>query len=103
MPGAMTIKEVIECMEVGADVVKVFPADLFGPAIIKDIKGPLPQARLMPTGGVNLDNVQDWIKDGSSAVGIGTNLTKYAKSGDYDLLMSTAKEYITKIKAARGN
>ena len=56
MPGAMTIKEVVEAMEAGADVVKIFPGELFGPKIIKAIKGPLPQAVLMPTGGVTVDN-----------------------------------------------
>lgn len=71
MPGAMTVKEVVECMEAGADIVKVFPGELFGPAIIKAIRGPLPQAQLMPTGGVSLDNVSEWIKAGAVAVGAG--------------------------------
>jgi len=102
VPGAMTVKEVVECLEVGVDLVKVFPAELFGPAIIKAIKGPLPQARLVATGGVNIDNVGDWIKAGSSAVGIGTNLTKYAKEGNYEALVNVGKEYVNKIRIARG-
>ena len=57
MPGAMTIKEVVSAMEAGADIVKVFPGEAFGPKILKAIKGPVPQAKLMPTGGVDVNNV----------------------------------------------
>lgn len=102
MPGAMTIKEVVECMEAGADIVKVFPGELFGPKIINSIKGPIPQAELMPTGGVSLDNVDQWIKAGAVAVGVGSSLTSGAKTGDYDSITSTAKEFIKKIKEERG-
>ena len=102
MPGAMTVKEVVECMESGADIVKVFPGELFGPAIIKAIKGPLPQAVLMPTGGVGLDNVGEWIKAGATAVGVGGNLTGGAKKGDYASISSIAKQFVEKIKQARG-
>jgi 2-dehydro-3-deoxyphosphogluconate aldolase / (4S)-4-hydroxy-2-oxoglutarate aldolase len=101
MPGAMTIKEVIECMEAGADIVKIFPAELFGPTIIKAIKGPLPQAKLMPTGGISVENVDQWIKAGSCAVGVGGNLTKLAANGDYEALVNMGKEFIKRIKAAR--
>ncbi|MBR2972582.1 MAG: bifunctional 2-keto-4-hydroxyglutarate aldolase/2-keto-3-deoxy-6-phosphogluconate aldolase, partial [Clostridia bacterium] len=83
MPGAMTIKEVVEAMEAGADIVKIFPGDLFGPKIIKDIKGPIPYAKMMPTGGVDIDNVHEWINAGAVAVGTGSSLTKGAKTGDY--------------------
>lgn len=58
MPGAMTIQEVVLAMEAGADIVKVFPGEAFGPSFIKAIKGPLPQAPLMPTGGVSLDRIR---------------------------------------------
>ncbi|MBR4295271.1 MAG: bifunctional 4-hydroxy-2-oxoglutarate aldolase/2-dehydro-3-deoxy-phosphogluconate aldolase [Clostridia bacterium] len=101
MPGCMTITEVITAMEAGADIIKIFPADLFGPAIIKDIKGPLPQAKLMPTGGVDVSNVDKWIKAGAVAVGAGSSLTAGAKTGDYDKITATAKEFIAKIKEAR--
>ncbi len=102
MPGVMTIKEVVEAMEAGADILKIFPGGVFGPKFIKDIKGPLPQAQLMPTGGVSIDNVQEWIKAGAVAVGAGSALTKGAKTGDYDLVTKVAKEFIEKIKIARG-
>ncbi len=101
MPGAMSVTEVVKAMKYGADIVKVFPATLFGPKIIKAIKGPLPQAPLMPTGGVSLDNVKDWIKAGSLAVGVGSSLSKGAKNGDYEQVTETAKEFIQLIKKAR--
>jgi len=102
MPGAMTIKEVVEAMEAGADIIKIFPGGLYGPKIISNIKGPLPQAQMMPTGGVDVNNVGEWIKAGAVAVGAGSALTKGAKTGDYDLITKTAKEFIEKIKIARG-
>jgi len=102
MPGAMSIKEVVEGMEAGADIIKVFPGELFGPKIIKSILGPIPYAKLMPTGGVSVDNVDEWIKAGAVAVGAGSALTKGAKTGDYEAITRTAQEFISKIKAARG-
>lgn len=102
MPGAMTIKEVVECMEAGADIVKVFPGNLFGPKIIKAIKGPLPQAKLMPTGGVNAENCGEWIKAGCVAVGAGGDLTAGAKTGDYDKITEVGKKMVAAVKEARG-
>ncbi len=101
MPGAMTVKEVVEAMEAGADIVKIFPGEVFGPRFIKAIKGPLPQAVLMPTGGVNLDNVSEWIKAGCVAVGVGGNLTAGAKSGDYASITYIGKQFVEKVKAAK--
>ncbi|HHY83675.1 MAG TPA: bifunctional 2-keto-4-hydroxyglutarate aldolase/2-keto-3-deoxy-6-phosphogluconate aldolase [Clostridiales bacterium] len=101
MPGAMTIKEVVEAMEAGADIVKIFPGELFGPKIIKAIKGPIPYAKMMPTGGVDLNNVQEWIKAGAVAVGAGSSLTKGASTGDYESITRTAVQFIEKIKEAR--
>jgi len=101
MPGAMTIKEVVEAMESGADIVKVFPGEAFGPKILKAIKGPVPQAKMMPTGGVDVNNVADWIKAGAVAVGAGSSLTGGAKTGDYKAITALAKEFIEKVKEAR--
>jgi len=101
MPGAMTVREVVECMEAGADIIKIFPGELFGPRIIKAIKGPLPQAELMPTGGVTLDNAGDWIKAGAVALGVGSNLTAGAKTGDYEKITETARQFMSKIREAR--
>ena len=97
MPGCMTLTEMITAMEAGADVIKVFPGSAFGPDFIKAIKGPLPQAVLMPTGGVNLDNVDKWIKNGCIAVGVGGNLTK----GSSEDMANAAKEFVNKVKEAR--
>ncbi|VBB08963.1 kdpg/khg aldolase [Lucifera butyrica] len=102
MPGCMTIREIVEAMEAGADVIKVFPGETVGPSFIKAVKGPLPQAPLMPTGGVNLDNVGEWIKAGCVAVGAGGNLTGGAKKGDYQSITEIAKQFIAKIRQARG-
>jgi 2-dehydro-3-deoxyphosphogluconate aldolase/(4S)-4-hydroxy-2-oxoglutarate aldolase len=101
MPGAMSIAEVIAGMEAGADIIKVFPGELFGPKILKSIHGPLPQAELMPTGGVSVDNVAEWIKAGAVAVGAGGSLTAGAKTGDYASITATAREFVEKIRAAR--
>ena len=102
MPGCATIKEIVEGMEAGADIIKVFPGEAFGPGFVKAVKGPLPQAPLMPTGGVGLDNVAEWIKAGCVAVGVGGNLTGGAKKGDYQSITDIAKEFLAKIRAARG-
>lgn len=101
MPGIMTVREGVMAMEAGADILKVFPGDLYGPKIIKDIRGPIPYAKMMPTGGVSADNVGEWIKAGAVAVGAGSSLTAGAKTGDYALITETAKKFVANIKAAR--
>ncbi|HHV02282.1 MAG: bifunctional 2-keto-4-hydroxyglutarate aldolase/2-keto-3-deoxy-6-phosphogluconate aldolase [Defluviitoga tunisiensis] len=103
MMGAMSIKEVIEVMESGADFVKLFPGSAFGPSIVKAILGPLPQAPIIPTGGVNLENVGDWIKAGCLAVGVGGELTKGAQKGNYEEVQVTAKKFVEVIREAKDN
>ncbi|AWB45494.1 bifunctional 2-keto-4-hydroxyglutarate aldolase/2-keto-3-deoxy-6-phosphogluconate aldolase [Paenibacillus sp. CAA11] len=101
MPGAMTIREIQTALELGADVVKLFPGNVFEPSIIKAIKGPLPQANIMPTGGVSLENLADWIRAGAVAVGIGSDLTSEAlKRQDYSLVAHKANEYVEAYKSA---
>ena len=102
MPGAMTIKEVVEAMEAGADIIKIFPGEAFGPKIIKAVNGPIPYAKLMPTGGVDVNNVGEWIKAGAVAVGAGGALTAGAKTGDYASITWLGKQFIENIKEARG-
>src|SRR5699024_4573628 len=97
MPGCMTIAEIITAMEAGADIIKIFPGSAFGPSIVSAIKGPVPQANLMPTGGVSLENVDQWIKNGCIAVGVGGALTK----GSKEEITRTAEKFIEKIKEAR--
>lgn len=101
MPGCVTIKEMVNAMELGADIIKVFPGEMVGPSYIKAVKGPLPQAPLMPTGGVSLDNAAEWIKNGCVAVGVGGSLTAGAKTGDYQLVTETAKKFVEAVKKAR--
>jgi 2-dehydro-3-deoxyphosphogluconate aldolase/(4S)-4-hydroxy-2-oxoglutarate aldolase len=101
MPGAATLREAIEAMECGADIVKVFPGDTLGPSFVKAIRGPLPHAALMPTGGVDIANVAEWIKAGSVAVGVGGKLTAGASTGDFKSITTLAKQFIEKIQIAR--
>ncbi|PAF17313.1 bifunctional 4-hydroxy-2-oxoglutarate aldolase/2-dehydro-3-deoxy-phosphogluconate aldolase [Terribacillus saccharophilus] len=101
LPGCMTIGEIKRAMEAGADIVKLFPGSVFGPSFIKAVKAPLPQANIMPTGGVDLENVGDWLKNGAVAVGVGGNLVAPASTGDYDKITSIAQQYIQKVKEAR--
>ncbi|MDF2533829.1 MAG: bifunctional 4-hydroxy-2-oxoglutarate aldolase/2-dehydro-3-deoxy-phosphogluconate aldolase [Clostridia bacterium] len=101
MPGVMTIKEAVEAMEAGADILKIFPGEVYGPTIIKAIHGPIPHANMMPTGGVDINNVGEWIKAGAVAVGVGNSLISGAKTGDYKLITKTAKQFIQNIEEAR--
>jgi len=103
MPGAATIREIIEAMECGADIVKVFPGEILGPSFVKAVRGPLPRALLMPTGGVDIGNVGQWIKAGCVAVGVGGNLTASAKTGDFKTITTLAKQFIDEIRKARAD
>jgi 2-dehydro-3-deoxyphosphogluconate aldolase / (4S)-4-hydroxy-2-oxoglutarate aldolase len=102
MPGCMTITEIKRALEAGVDIVKLFPGNAFGPEFVKSVKAPLPQVNIMPTGGVDLDNVEQWIKNGCVAVGVGGNLVAPAKTGEYEKITEYAKQYIAKVRAARG-
>lgn len=102
MPGCMTITEMKRALEAGVDIVKLFPGSAFGPDFVKAVKGPLPQVNIMPTGGVSLENVDQWIKNGCVAVGVGGNLVAPAKTGDFHLITEYAKQYVQKVQEARG-
>ncbi|TDQ42184.1 bifunctional 4-hydroxy-2-oxoglutarate aldolase/2-dehydro-3-deoxy-phosphogluconate aldolase [Aureibacillus halotolerans] len=103
IPGVMTPTEVLQAYEAGADIVKVFPASVVGPAFFKDVRGPLPFVDMMPTGGVTIDNVQEFIKAGACAVGLGSALVdiKLAKENRYDEITERAKAFKQKIDEAR--
>ena len=103
MPGAGTMREIVDAMECGADIVKLFPGEALGPAFVKAVRGPLAQASLMPTGGVSVDNVAEWIKAGAVAVGVGGSLTAGAQSGNFQQITDTAKQFIERIQQARQN
>lgn len=101
MPGCMTITEMKRALEYGSDIIKFFPGSSFGPDFVKAVKGPLPQINLMPTGGVDLENIGQWIENGCVAVGVGGNLVSPAKTGDFAKITESAREYVNKVKIAR--
>jgi len=103
MPGAFTPTEILAAWEHGADIVKVFPSDSVGPGYIKALKGPFPQIRLMPTGGVNLQTLPDFIQAGACAVGVGGSLVEQqaVREGKMDRLRDLAAEYVQVLKTAR--
>ena len=101
LPGVMTPTEAVTAMEAGCDIIKIFPGNIVGPAAISSFKGPLPQSEFMPSGGVDVDNVDKWIKAGAYAVGTGSSLTKGAKTGDFEAVTVKAQEFVKAVAAAR--
>lgn len=99
MPGAFSPTEILTAFEAGADVVKVFPADIVGMAFFKSVLAPMPHLKLMPTGGVSLTNAGDWLKAGAVAVGVGSALLdkKAIADGNYDLLTQNAEKLMASI------
>ena len=104
MPGCFSPTEILTAWEAGADVVKVFPATALGPSYFRDIRGPLPHLKLMPTGGVTLDNAGDWIRAGAVAIGVGTALVdvKLEAAGDFAAITERARRLVDAVRAARG-
>jgi len=103
MPGAFTPTEILAAWEAGADIVKVFPADVVGPAFFKALRGPLPQVRLMPTGGVDLTTAAAFLKAGACCLGVGGQLVEpdaIAKR-DFNRIRDMAKQYVSIVKQAR--
>ena len=103
MPGAFTPTEVLTAWEAGADIVKVFPADVVGPAFFKALRGPLPQVKLMPTGGVDLNTAPEFLKAGAVCLGVGGQLVdpKLVAAGDFDRITQLAKQYAEIVKQHR--
>lgn len=104
IPGALTPTEILKAYESGADVVKVFPANAFGPKYLKDVHGPLPQIPLMPTGGIDLDNIEEYIKHGGIAAGIGSSLVNTKVEMDeayFKNLTNNASLFVDAVKTAR--
>ncbi|STQ94248.1 2-dehydro-3-deoxy-6-phosphogalactonate aldolase [Janthinobacterium lividum] len=101
MPGAMTPTEIVTALQAGADIVKVFPAEMFGPAYIKALRAPLPQAPLMPTGGVTVENLNEWFVSGAVAVGIGSSLSGPGATRDYAAVTARAQAFVEKMAAVR--
>ncbi len=100
--GAFTPTEVLETLEAGADIVKLFPAEVLGPQYVKSVTAPLSQAPIAPTGGVTPQNVREWLQAGCIGVGVGSYITKAAqKDGDYSKVTAAAKEFLEAVAAAR--
>ncbi len=102
-PGAFTPTEILTAWEAGADVVKVFPADVVGPAFFKAMRGPLPHVRLMPTGGVDLNTASEYLRAGASCLGIGSQLVdpKAVARQDYEYLRGLAWQYTQAVRLGR--
>jgi 2-dehydro-3-deoxyphosphogluconate aldolase/(4S)-4-hydroxy-2-oxoglutarate aldolase len=100
VPGCFTPTEILEAWDAGADVVKVFPATSLGPAFIRDVRAPLPQLKLMPTGGVSIDNAGEWLRAGAVAVGVGSALVDAAaiRAGHVQTLTERAARLVARTR-----
>ena len=99
--GCFTPTEIYNAMKKGVKVVKVFPGSVCKPSYFKDVHGPFPYAKLLPSGGVSLENINDWIKNGAVAVSAGSSLTAPAKTGDFEKIIENAREFVEEVKKAR--
>jgi 2-dehydro-3-deoxyphosphogluconate aldolase/(4S)-4-hydroxy-2-oxoglutarate aldolase len=103
IPGCFSPTEILAAHDAGADIVKLFPATALGPQFIKDVRAPLPQVKLMPTGGVTIENAGDWVRAGAAAVGIGSALVdaKVVESGRFETITANAQRVVAGVAAAR--
>lgn len=97
MPGSGTVTEVVNAMKAGCEIIKVFPGGILGSGFIKDVHGPIPEAQLMPSGGVGLENIADWKAKGAVAVGVGSALSKGVDEKGYAAVTDNAKEFVSKL------
>ena len=105
MPGCFSPTEILTAWDAGADIIKVFPATALGPGYLRDIHGPLPHVKLMPTGGVSVDNAGDWIRAGAAGVGVGSALLDPAAiaAGNYGAVAERARRIVANVNAARAS
>ena len=103
IPGCYTPTEILNAWDAGADIVKVFPANGLGPSFLKDVRAPLPQVKLMPTGGVSIDNAGEWLRAGAVAVGVGSALVdaRLVATGDLAAITERAGRIVANVRAAR--
>lgn len=94
IPGCMTITEMMNAMDNGNELVKLFPGEVFGVKYIKSVKAPIPNVKIMPTGGVNIENVVEWFENGVECVGVGSSLFA---SKDHETIVALGKEFVRKI------
>ena len=98
IPGCMSVTEMQTAMQYGSSLVKMFPGNILTPKMIGDVKAPFPQISIMPSGGVNLDNLKDWFAAGATVVGAGGNLVGPGDKGDFDTVTENAKKYMAEFK-----
>ncbi|WP_020007622.1 bifunctional 4-hydroxy-2-oxoglutarate aldolase/2-dehydro-3-deoxy-phosphogluconate aldolase [Salinicoccus albus] len=103
LPGCATATEIVEAMKSGVDVLKVFPGGGLGPSFIKDIKGPMPHANLMPSGGVNKENMGEWVKNGAFAIGIGSALAKGYDGSNPEVIKENTESFAAAYEAVKGD
>ncbi len=101
LPGCMTITEMKSALRSGVDIIKLFPGSTYTPDFVDAIKAPLPQINIMPTGGVSLENMEQWFFKGCIAVGVGGNLLAPAKYGDYEQISKLAKQYMDRFQRVK--
>ena len=97
LPGCMTVSEIMKAMDAGNKMIKLFPGDVFGAKYVKAIKAPIPNVEIMPTGGVSVDNIEEWFANGVSCVGVGSSLIK----GSLEDIENTAKAFRNKMEKIR--
>lgn len=102
LPGCGSVTEILNALKIGVDVVKLFPGSLLGPGFIKDVHGPIPHVHMMPSGGVSLDNLCDWVKNGAFAIGVGSALTKGVTDGDYSSVIEVAEAFRNTLACIEG-
>lgn len=98
LPGCLTVSEIVQALEHGCDVVKLFPANHLTPSFLKAVNGPLPHVRMMPTGGINLNNFVEWLDMGALAVGIGSDLTHAYRENGKVAVVEKSKQYMEKLQ-----
>lgn len=105
IPGVFTPTEILQAYEYGADIVKIFPGSVLGPQFIKDVRGPLSHIKMMPTGGITLTNLGEYIKAGAVAVGVGSSLLdkNLIDSENWDALTALAKAFVQEVQNARNS
>jgi 2-dehydro-3-deoxyphosphogluconate aldolase/(4S)-4-hydroxy-2-oxoglutarate aldolase len=101
LPGCGSVTEIAKAMETGVEVVKVFPGGILGPSFIKNVHGPIPHVEMMPSGGVSLENMHEWVSNGAWAVGIGSALTKDLEEKGYDSVTAISKQFVDKYQETK--
>jgi 2-dehydro-3-deoxyphosphogluconate aldolase / (4S)-4-hydroxy-2-oxoglutarate aldolase len=103
MPGCFSPTEILSAWEMGVDAVKLFPATALGPSFLKDLRGPFPSIKIVPTGGVSLGNAADWIRAGALAIGVGSALVdaKAVQAGRFDIVTDNARAFAAAVRGAR--